>query len=289
MSLFKDKNVVITGGTDGIGAAAALEFCSNGACVIIIGRSEEKARKLIEKSKVLPGSISYIIRDFSLLKTAAETADIVASRLNRIDIIIHSVGILITKTEHTSEGLEKDFATGFLSRYVFTEKLFSLSLLVPATIMINISASGPKVPFFAQMEFKDKEMVMARTGMKSHGQTQLANDLYSVIAAKRYGIISIGYGPGSVDTKIRREVPQLIQLIMKPLFYFTTRKAQEVSKQFIDILSTNKFESGNHYFFNRNGFFKAASFIVQEIRQADLMSISKELSEIVLRENGIQL
>ena len=42
--------------------------------------------------------------------------------------------------------------------------------------------------------------------MQSHGQAQLANDLYSLELSRRFGLSVIGYGPGSVDTNIRREL-----------------------------------------------------------------------------------
>ena len=39
----------------------------------------------------------------------------IAEKAERIDILIHGVGILISRTEHSTEGIEKDFAIGYLS------------------------------------------------------------------------------------------------------------------------------------------------------------------------------
>src|SRR5262245_18386682 len=43
------KNIVITGGTSGIGKATAIKLAENGASVIISGRNNEKAKVVIDE------------------------------------------------------------------------------------------------------------------------------------------------------------------------------------------------------------------------------------------------
>ncbi|MEM6721237.1 MAG: SDR family NAD(P)-dependent oxidoreductase [Bacteroidota bacterium] len=281
-NFFNKNNFVITGGTDGMGAASAIEFCRLGANVHIIGRSEEKAIALSEKVKGYSGKLFYWISDFSLMKNVEKTVNDIASKIPHIDYIIHSVGILITNTQHTKEGLEKDFAVSYLSRFVFNELLHKNDKISSKTKILNIAASSPKVPSYAQMEFDNITEVTARVGMKSHGQAQLANDLYTELAAKRYSIVSIGYGPGSVDTSIRREIPKFFRAVMKPFFYFSTRKPEDVAQHFVEILSANNLKFGNSYFYNKMGQFEISDFITDKKRQSDLLHISKTLSQKAL-------
>lgn len=283
-NLFENKVIIITGGTDGMGAAAAIEFCKMNAIVHIIGRSEDKAKALQVKSARYPGQLSYTISDFSLLKNVERTAEIIADKFEQIHYIIHAVGILITKTQHTQEGLEKDFAVSYLSRFLFNEVLFSRHKFTSIIKFLNVAASGPRVPSFAQMEFDDIKEVKSRTGMKSHGQAQLANDLYTALAAARYNVVSIGYGPGSVDTNIRREIPKIYQLILKPFFAFSLRKPADVAKQWIDILSETEHLVGKSYYYNKNGRFPIASFINNPKRQADLLRTSLSIILSITKE-----
>ena len=281
------KTALVVGGTDGIGAAVALELFQQGARVIIVGRSGEKARKVVEASKMLQskGTIEAIVSDCSLMKNVKATVRQLRETIESIDILVYTVGILITKTEHTAEGIEKDFAVSYLSRFVCTEELHKQGLLTETTIMLNVAASAPKVPSYAQMEFSDVAEVQSRVGMKSHGQAQLANDIFTQFAAARYSITTIGYGPGSVNTNIRRELPRFLVALVQPFFAFSTREPQEVGRQIVSILSQKNLKKGQAQYFNRHGVFSVNPFIANTRRQSEVLATSLKLSEYTLSQD----
>ncbi len=285
MSDLAGKNAVVTGGTDGIGAATALLLRRRGADVTIIGRSRAKADALVARADTLPGpgSLRALVADFSEMATVKTTVDDLAVRVPRIDLLVHAVGILIPYTAHTGEGIEKDFAVGYLSRFVFLESAARHRLLHPDTRMINIAASGPKIPRFARVEFSDLAEVEARVGMRGHGQAQLANDLLTAQAPARYGITAVGYGPGSVRTNIRRELPAAVLAVMKPFFHFTTRDPDEVAHQLVDILTDAQLATGTAHFHTRRGPFPAADYITDPARQRALLEASTALAAKALR------
>lgn len=90
--------------------------------------------------------------------------------------------------------------------------------------MINIAASAPTVPRMMRVEFSSTAEVESRIGMRSHGRAQLSNDLLTAQPGSRYGMIAIGYGPGSVRTRIRREIPLVIRGLMAPFFHFAHQR-----------------------------------------------------------------
>ena len=276
----KKKTVVITGGTDGIGAATALEYCRRGANVIIIGRSHVKADEIVRRANKFSsaGTIEVLISDFSIMKNVKNTVQRLREKVSSIDVIIHAVGILISKTEHTTEGIEKDFAVSYLSRFVFMEEASAHNLLTEQTIMLNIAASAPKIPRYAQMEFHDIAEVRSRVGMKSHGQAQLANDIFTGLAAHRYGITTIGYGPGSVNTNIRRELPKILVALIQPFFAFSTREPFEVARQIVGIVEDkSRLMVGQVHYCNKNGSFPADPFITDTQRKQALLKTSLTL------------
>lgn len=283
----KTKTALVVGGTDGIGAAVALELFKREVRVIIIGRSKEKATKVVEASKMLKsnGALEVIVSDFSLMKNVKATVRKLKETIESIDILVYTVGILITKTEHTPEGIEKDFAVSYLSRFVCTEELKTQGLLTNATILLNVAASAPKIPSYAQMEFSNLQEVQSRVGMKSHGQAQLANDIFTQFAASRYGITTIGYGPGSVNTNIRRELPKFLVTLVQPFFSFSTRESKEVGQQLVSILADANLKKGQAQYFNKRGAFSVSPFIADARRQNELLATSLALSDYALSKN----
>jgi NAD(P)-dependent dehydrogenase (short-subunit alcohol dehydrogenase family) len=277
------KTVVVTGGTDGIGAATALELKRRGAQVWIIGRSQEKGEHLVAKAARSggTGSLQFIQADLSLMSTVSSTVEQLQHRLAGVDIIIHCVGILIAHKEHTGEGIEKDFAVGYLSRFVMTRALVERALLGPGSLLLNVAASGPRIPKMARMDFGDLATVEARYGMQSHGQAQMANDLFSLEASERWGLSVIGYGPGSVDTGIRRELPQLIVTLMKPFFAFSTRKPEQVGQQLAALIEEAP-PPGATWFFNKKGRFTPDPFVLDRERRRALWAASEALERKAL-------
>ena len=280
----RQKNVVVTGGTDGIGAATALELVARGAQVTIIGRSRSKGEALVRKAAQIVGGgkLEYLEADFSLQSQVLATVETLGQRLKSVDLLVHCVGILIAHKEYTAEGIEKDFAVGYLSRFVMTKALVNRGLLKAGAVMINLAASGPKIPKMAKLEFNDLAVVEARHGMVSHGQAQMANDLFSVAASSRWGLSVVGYGPGSVDTGIRRELPQFLVALMSPFFVFSTRKPAAVGLQLAEILKKQTPPAGQTWFFDKNGRFDPDGFVTKTTRVSELWSVSEALAKKAL-------
>jgi len=187
------------------------------------------------------------------------------------------VGVLLTRAAHTAEGVEQDLAVSYLSRFLFLEEAARHGLLTPATRLVNIAASARRVPFYVRMEFDDLDVVRGRTGMAGHGQAQLANDLLTARAPERYGITAIGYGPGAVDTAIRREVPALAQAVMRPFYARATRRPSAVAAQLLDLLADPAPTPGTAVFADRRGTFPAASYVADRRRQDALLAVSERL------------
>lgn len=87
----KDKVVIITGGTSGIGKACAKLFIENGAKVVITGRDQ---KKLDHTSRELQnGDIIAIQADSSVEEDNKRIVDLTVDRFGRIDILINNAGI----------------------------------------------------------------------------------------------------------------------------------------------------------------------------------------------------
>lgn len=65
MSQFAGKVVLITGGNTGIGRAAAIEFATQGAQVVVSGRREKEGLDVIAELNALGGDAIFVTTDVS--------------------------------------------------------------------------------------------------------------------------------------------------------------------------------------------------------------------------------
>lgn len=89
----KDKVVIITGGSSGIGRALAFEFGKHGSRIAITGRNQSELEKTVVELKA--GSIDAlgIVADASLEADNKRMAEEVIAKFGKIDVLINNAGI----------------------------------------------------------------------------------------------------------------------------------------------------------------------------------------------------
>lgn len=90
---FKDKVVVITGATSGIGEACAEVFGREGANVVITGRNSEKLEQTAVKLRSKNIKVLAILADAGSEADNKRMAEETLSRFGRIDVLINNAGI----------------------------------------------------------------------------------------------------------------------------------------------------------------------------------------------------
>src|SRR5688500_10095093 len=108
MQGLKDKVVIITGGSSGIGRAAARSFAQHGAKVIITGR---RAGPLKEAMSDHP-NIAGFTADVCLAADAARTIDETLNTWGRVDILVNNAGAgaILPMADATPEKIANIFA-----------------------------------------------------------------------------------------------------------------------------------------------------------------------------------
>ncbi len=106
--MFKGKNVVVTGGSRGIGKAIALEFGSKGANVVInYVSSDVEAKKVAEEIIRLGGNALVVKGDVSKFDDGKKLIDEAINTFGSIDILVNNAGI--TKDGLMMRMKEEDF------------------------------------------------------------------------------------------------------------------------------------------------------------------------------------
>jgi len=99
MKRFENKVAVITGATSGIGSATALAFAGEGAAVVLVGRNEERGRKLEAGIREAGGNALFIACDVSDEAQVKRMAGTVQTKYGRLDILFNNAGVMLPSKE----------------------------------------------------------------------------------------------------------------------------------------------------------------------------------------------
>ena len=89
----RDKVVLITGGTSGIGEATALLFAKEGAKVAITGRNSQRGNKIVEKVKSDGGESIFVKTDVSVAQDCRNAVEKTIAEFGRLDILFNNAGV----------------------------------------------------------------------------------------------------------------------------------------------------------------------------------------------------
>ncbi|WP_312333304.1 SDR family oxidoreductase [Sphingobacterium sp.] len=190
---FSDKNVLITGGSAGIGLATAKTFVEKGANVLITGRNTDTLQTASgsinsPKLKTLPSDTSKLT-DIELL------AETVAASGNKVDVLVLNAGIAKQYSiEDTTEEVFDDLYNINVKGLFFTLQKLIPHLSEGASIVLM--SSGVSVSGYAQMgayaATKSAVDAIARTAA-----TELADRKI------RVNVVA----PGLTDTPMNQQTP----------------------------------------------------------------------------------
>ena len=112
----KRRVVVVTGGSDGIGAAAARMLASRGDEVVIVGRSPDKTRAVAAET----GTEGHVA-DFTRLDQVRDLARELRARHSRVDVLLNNAGLIAgPQRTVTPDGHELTFQVNHLAGFLLT-------------------------------------------------------------------------------------------------------------------------------------------------------------------------
>ena len=218
------KTIVITGGSDGIGAAAATQLKALGHNVIIVGRTENKTRALAERL-----GAPYHLADYTKLSDVKRLADELKT-YDRIDVLMNNAGGAFNERTITEDGLEKTFQVNFFAEFYLTNLLLE-KLCQNKTTVIQTTSVGANL-LGTGFDVEDLNNEKNYSPGKAYGEAKLCNILFTRELDRRFGnkgIFAVAYEPGIVRSNFGSESMWFLNFayhsVLKYLFTISSEKS----------------------------------------------------------------
>jgi len=196
------KTVLITGGTSGIGKAAAVALAAMDANVVIVGRNPERGEAAVEeiRARSHSESVELLLADLSVQSEVRRLAEEFQERHDRLDVLANNAGLVQSKRTETPDGIETTLAINHLAPFLITNLLLDrLEGSVPSRV-ITVSSEAQR---WGKMDFEDMQSRRKYRGFPVYGKTKLANIMFTYELAERMngtGVTATCLHPGSVGT-----------------------------------------------------------------------------------------
>ncbi|GHO77216.1 oxidoreductase [Ktedonobacter sp. SOSP1-85] len=179
------RTAVVTGGNSGVGLAVAEALGKKGYTVWIAGRNAEKGANAVARLRPhCPAGVAFLQLDVMLFSSIEQFVRTLRPQLGgRLDALVHSMGIVSTKRKVSADGLEENWATQFLGRYLLTEALTPELSTSEDGRVVFVSANAPKKP---QLFEDDPSLEKNFSTMRAIAQNQSACVLYQQMYADEH-------------------------------------------------------------------------------------------------------
>ena len=127
---FKNKVVLITGGSSGIGRASAIEFAKNGATLILVARNQTKLDKIANDLKKFNVPVLTFECDISKKSEVEKMAKTILNKYDSVDVLVNNAGFAIygSVSKLSIEEIESQMETNYFGM-IYCVKNFLPSMI----------------------------------------------------------------------------------------------------------------------------------------------------------------
>ncbi len=184
------RTIVITGASDGIGAASARQLTAAGEKVVVVGRDPEKT----EAVALSIGADAHVA-DFAELDQVRALAATLLERYPRIDVLANNAGGIFGDRKMTRDGFELTFQVDHLAPFLLTHLLTDRLIESRASVIQTSSAAAQR---FSRFDIDDLQGERSYSASRAYGNAKLANILFTKELHRRTGLAAVAFHPGVI-------------------------------------------------------------------------------------------
>ncbi len=271
------KNILITGGTSGIGFNAAKTLVKNPENnLILIGKNINKGELALRKLKEISNNknISFLKCDLSSLGEINNFFQV--NKFSKLDILVNNAGAVFFNKSLSKEKIEKTFALNHLGYFLFTHCVIKKNLIKKNSKIINV-ASGAH--WGVDLDFNDLQMKKNYNGWIAYKKSKLCNILFTKKLSQilKKDDISVNcLHPGFVQTNFGGNNNFIIKLGIRLAMKFGGIDIDKGTETLLYLIETQKKISGEYFY--RNRISPSSNYSMSKVNADKLWDKSLELS-----------
>ncbi|MBB2957859.1 SDR family NAD(P)-dependent oxidoreductase [Pseudoclavibacter helvolus] len=238
------RTVVVTGGSDGIGAAAARSLAAKGWRVVVVGRNADKTSAVAREIN----AESYVA-DFSRLDEVRELAASLVAQIGPIDVLANNAGGIFGDKARTVDGNELTLQVNHLAPFLLTNLLLEQ---VSVGAVVNTASIAARL--MGRIDLDDLNNDARFSANKAYGDAKLANILFTKGLHRGFAgrpVASVAFHPGVVGTNFSSDSTSLMRLLYRTplakLFTISAAKGGETLEWFIAGQPGVTWQAGEYY------------------------------------------
>lgn len=205
----RERVIVITGASSGIGAVAAVRLAEAGNRVAVVGRNRVRTQQIARQARG-----DAFVADFDRLDEVRELAAALLAHYNRIDVLLNNAGGLMTRREVTLDGHERTIQSNHLAPFLLTRLLLARLIASAADAPVRVIGTGSTANRMSDLRVDDLDWAHRpyRGGWRAYGTAKLADILFAQELAERMtgtGVSAYAVHPGVVDTRFGASSPSV--------------------------------------------------------------------------------
>ena len=213
----KEKTVLLTGGTQGIGRATAEALAKLGAKVVLVGRDPTRIDATVKQLRAQTGNAQLhgMRADLSSQESIRTLARDYRQEHGKLDVLINNAGAIYMRRELSVDGIEMTLAVNHLAYFLLTNLLLDLLKASAPSRVVSVSSAAQRT---GKIDFENLQGERKYNGISFYGQSKLANVLFSVELARRLagtGVTSNCLHPGVVATGYGHNTPGFLKGLLQ--------------------------------------------------------------------------
>ncbi|XP_014599087.1 PREDICTED: retinol dehydrogenase 12 [Polistes canadensis] len=283
----KDKTVIITGCTSGLGKETAKRLAKKGAKVIMACRRVDAANTIKEEIVKETENSNVIVRklDLASLQSIRNFAELINKEESRLDVLIHNAAtVQFLQNQITEDDLEITMATNHYGPFLLTHLLIDLLKQSQPSRIVIVSSVAYK---FGLLNLNNPNPTNSFLPVRHYFTSKYENLMFTLELARRLegtGVVANCLHPGIIDTGIWRKSPNILYWIVKYIIIFPLGITLEEGTERIIYLAESEEINGvsGKYFVKYYRHF-AKNSLTTIIRNPDLSKRFWEISERLVK------